>query len=173
MDIVALAINTKDNKCCLIYSLANFDMLRDNFSLYNVKFDSTNWGGCDELDRTLEKKNIELTGKYFLKSDEISGSDYDWGHEYPWTFKYDKIVEVRARGKELLSKEEKDYLKAVIQPFRSRVRHIKKYATRDRSWIGFLVEDDSTVTLPYIANMSLKFKNLDDNKEYSLEDLNL
>ena len=94
MKIVALGVNSKTGKCCIIKSKATYDMLKENYDLYKVEYDSTNWSGRDDVERTLELRKIKLTDKSFNHKETISGTDYDHGHDYPWTFKFDIVYEV-------------------------------------------------------------------------------
>ena len=94
MKIVALGINSKTGKCCIIKSNASYDMLKENYDLYKVEYDSTNWSGRDDVERTLELRKIKLTDKSFNHKETVSGTDYDHGHDYPWTFKFDIVYEV-------------------------------------------------------------------------------
>ena len=94
MKIVALGINSKTGKCCIIKSNASYDMLKENYDLYKVEYDSTNWSGRDDVERTLELRKIKLTDKSFNHKETVSGIDYDHGHDYPWTFKFDIVYEV-------------------------------------------------------------------------------
>ena len=94
MKIVALGVNSKTGKCCIIKSKATYDMLKENYDLYKVEYDSTNWSGRDDVERTLELRKIKLTDKSFNHKETVSGTDYDHGHDYPWTFKFDIVYEV-------------------------------------------------------------------------------
>ena len=94
MKTVALGVNSKTGKCCIIKSKASYDMLKENYDLYKVEYDSTNWCGCDDVKRTLGLRNIKLTDKSFNHKETVRGTDYDWGHSYPWTFKFDIVYEV-------------------------------------------------------------------------------
>ena len=94
MKIVALGVNSKTGKCCIIKSNATYDMLKENYDLYKVEYDSTNWSGRDDVERTLELRKIKLTDKSFNHKETVSGTDYDHGHDYPWTFKFDIVYEV-------------------------------------------------------------------------------
>ena len=97
MKIVALGVNSETNKCCIIKSNASYKMLEENYDLYKVEYDSTNWCGCDKLERTLELRKIKLTGNKFNHKETVRGTDYDCGYDYPWTFKFDKIYEVEVK----------------------------------------------------------------------------
>ena len=94
MKIVALGVNSKTGKCCIIKSNASYEMLKENYDLYKVEYDSTNWSGRDDVERTLGLRNIKLTDKSFNHKETVSGTDYDHGHDYPWTFKFDIVYEV-------------------------------------------------------------------------------
>ena len=94
MKIVALGVNSKTGKCCIIKSKASYKMLKENYDLYKVQYDATNWCGCDDVERTLGLRNIKLTDKSFNHKETVRGTDYDHGHDYPWTFKFDIVYEV-------------------------------------------------------------------------------
>ena len=91
MKIVALGANSKTGKCCVIKSKASYKMLKENYDLYKVEYDSTNWCGWDDVERTLGRRNIKLTDKSFNHKETVRGTDYDHGHDYPWTFKFDIV----------------------------------------------------------------------------------
>ena len=94
MKTVALGVNSKTGKCCVIKSNASYKMLKENYDLYKVEYDSTNWCGCDDVERTLGLRNIKLTDKSFNHKETVRGTDYDHGHDYPWTVKFDIVYEV-------------------------------------------------------------------------------
>lgn len=53
---------------------------------------STNWGGCDDINRVCQLKKIEITDIILLDEPlTFYGSDYDWGHEYDWSVVVDEI----------------------------------------------------------------------------------
>ena len=99
MKTVALGVNSKTGKCCVIKSKASYKMLKENYDLYKVEYDSTNWCGCDDVERTLGLRNIKLTDKSFNHKETVRGTDYDHGHDYPWTFKFDIVYEVEDNNK--------------------------------------------------------------------------
>ena len=98
MKIVALGVNSKTGKCCVIKSKASYKMLKENYDLYKVEYDSTNWCGCDDVERTLGLRKIKLTDKSFNHKETVRGTDYDHGHDYPWTFKFDIVYEVEDKN---------------------------------------------------------------------------
>ena len=93
-----LGVNS-NSKCCILSSLVSFDTLVENkndIDASDFSYSATNWCGCDDIDRTCKLQNIHLTGRVLQlpKNISYSGSDYDCGHNYSWTFKFDKIMEV-------------------------------------------------------------------------------
>lgn len=92
--LVAIGVNRKTQKCTCIYCCATFEQLKENYALYDKEYHSTNWAGCDDIERTLEINNIKLTGNEFAQYEEIKGVDHDWGHIYDWCFTFDTVREV-------------------------------------------------------------------------------
>ncbi len=74
-------------------------------------------------------------------------------------------------GKEILDKEEKEYLSAVIRPFRDRVKYIKKISS-DREYINVLLEDGDRLTFPYFEKGTM-YKGMEADKKYTLKELDL
>lgn len=82
---------------------------------------------------------------------------------------------------DILGKEEKEYLRAVIKPFRDRVTYIKKVDTyfgcnKNCEYIfGKLSNKDTVIdvfTLPWFPKGSM-YKGMELGKEYTLEELGL
>ena len=80
----------------------------------------------------------------------------------------------------VLNEKEKEYLSAVIKPFRDRITYIAK-VEEDTHWfywimirvdIGFL-NDYYDFCLPPFEETSSMYKNMEVGKEYNLEDLGL
>ena len=77
---------------------------------------------------------------------------------------------------QILDKEEKEYLSAVIRPFRNKVKHIVKWqhydsASTDETFIGILLNKE-TISLPYFESNTM-YKGMEINKKYTLEELGL
>lgn len=63
--------------------------------LSNLSFTdhSTNWSGCDDIERICDIKNIKCVDRIELTKPLVfRGSDYDSGHTYEWSI---KVVEIR------------------------------------------------------------------------------
>ena len=78
--------------------------------------------------------------------------------------------------KSVLNEKEKEYLKAVIKPFRDRVESIEKLATSDNDyeyleiWLQNDVDDNMLFPLFLRGTM---YKGMKQNREYTLEELEL
>lgn len=86
--------------CCLLKTLASFEQVVESKNDLNVSdftHESTNWCGCDKIERTCEKRKVELTGRSIVLEKPLifKGSDDDMGHVYPWKFEVNKICELR------------------------------------------------------------------------------
>ena len=74
------------------------------------------------------------------------------------------------RPQELLTQEEKDYLKAVIKPLTCKVIFVRK-----RNWIWIKLDDATGdyISSALISNMTLKFEGLEEDEKYTLKELGL
>lgn len=95
-----LGVNTSEHscpdKCCILISEYTFDELPEIIDATMFEHTSTNWAGRDDLKRTLEIAEVNLTGrKRVLRTPMVfTGTDYDWGKTYPWTFQVNELHEV-------------------------------------------------------------------------------
>ena len=83
--------------------------------------------------------------------------------------------------KQILDKEEKEYLEAVIRPFRDRVKHIEKeeidfYSPTNKFLSEYIYIDlgneDESFSLPRFEKNKM-YKGMKLNKEYTLDELGL
>lgn len=85
---------------------------------------------------------------------------------------------VRMKGKqEILTKEEKEYLEAVIRPFKDEVAYIKlkiedTIYTTDRVFIFIVLKHFNSLQMPYFKCGTM-YKGMELEKEYTLEELGL
>ena len=101
-----LGVSESHRSCCLLYSLLPFDSLvPDELERSDFIHRSTNWGGGDDIDRTLKfEKKIPTIRKIVLKKPLVfDGKDYDWGHYYPWSFSVHEIWELKDSTDEIES----------------------------------------------------------------------
>lgn len=84
----------------------------------------------------------------------------------------ERMNKIWERSEEVLDKEEKRYLKNVIRPFKNKIKTIKKkYFCREREYI--LIEtSDSNMSFPVFEEGTI-YKNMERNREYTLEELGL
>lgn len=83
--------------------------------------------------------------------------------------KYETIYEA---PKEILTKKEKEYLEAVIRPFRYRVIYVSKtYTNSTDEFIRMELNNDNCV-LPYFKAGTM-YKGMELDKEYTLKELGL
>ena len=83
--------------------------------------------------------------------------------------------------KQILDKEEKEYLEAVIRPFRDRVKHIEKeeidfYSPTNKFLSEYIYieldDEDENFSLPRFEKNKM-YKGMEPNKEYTLDELGL
>ena len=94
---VMLGINSITNECCILFCLLPFNILiPSEIESSDFTSQATNWGGRDEIERTLDIINMKQTGKkiYLDKKIKFEGADSDMGHTYPWKFEIDEIHEL-------------------------------------------------------------------------------
>ena len=74
---------------------------------------------------------------------------------------------------EILDKDDKRYIKSVIRPFRDKVKYITK-RSRDlgREFISITLNDNFIINLPFFAKSTM-YENMEVDKLYTLEDLNI
>lgn len=72
---------------------------------------------------------------------------------------------------EILDKQEKRYLKAIIKPFRNRLENIQKKQYNHQEYIKINLKNDDII-LPYFEEGSM-YKKMERDKEYTLKELGL
>lgn len=84
-------------------------------------------------------------------------------------------VEIIKKAKPILDKKEKEYLSAVIKPFRDQVISISKNVSLYGEFIDIEIdeaEDHGDIYLPYFKPKSM-YKGMKVNREYTLDQLGL
>lgn len=74
--------------------------------------------------------------------------------------------------KEILDEEEKEYLSNVIKPFRNRIEGIVKEIFGGKEFITITIKDDCSLCFPYFEKGTM-YKGMEEDKEYTLEELGL
>lgn len=79
----------------------------------------------------------------------------------------------RKEKKELLTKEEKEYLRNVIKPYRNKIEYITKSFDKGEEWIFIRFYDfRQSIILPMFKKNTM-YKNMKAGKRYTLESLEL
>lgn len=71
----------------------------------------------------------------------------------------------------ILNEAEKNYLSAVIEPFRDKVKYISKIGTEQ--FILIVTKDGNNCCLPYFTDEKKKYEGMVSYREYKLEELGL
>ena len=92
-----LGVNSNNNKCCELKCLLPFSaLIPKELEASDFIHNATNWGGCDDISRTLDIHRMKPTGSKYVLVDPIRfhGCDYDCGMSTSWCFKVDEIWEI-------------------------------------------------------------------------------
>ena len=95
---VMLGVKDEYGLCCILRCLLPFDQLSaEDVQSDDFVHDSTNWNGCDRIERTLGILQTEPTGRRIMLNPPVifCGVDHDMGHEYSWGFTVDEIWELK------------------------------------------------------------------------------
>ena len=83
----------------------------------------------------------------------------------------ERLASVPEEKEEILDDIEKEYLRAVIRPFRNKVKYIIKKEKFKNESIGIFLEEDVMI-FPCFKKGTM-YKGLEEYKEYTLEELGL
>lgn len=104
--------------------------------------------------------------------DDLSDKDGDTEYDIIKVERATGYETVFEREKEILDETEKEYLKAVIRPFRDKVKGITKEECKNKQYIAIDIKDDSSIDLPVFEKDTM-YKNMKTGYMYSLEELGL
>lgn len=74
--------------------------------------------------------------------------------------------------KEVLDAKEKEYLSAVIRPFKGRVDYIKKFYIKGKEFICIYLKNNEDIDFPYFKKGTM-YKGMKLDKRYTLKELGL
>lgn len=74
--------------------------------------------------------------------------------------------------KEVLDAKEKEYLSAVIKPFKNRIDYIKKFDLTGREFICICLKNDEDIDFPYFKKGTM-YKGMKLYRRYTLKELGL
>ena len=125
------------------------------------------------MDNYSTKYKITKNG-FMYWSDDYQQWNYTGGIEELFLGK-GRIVKI---PKQILEEKEKEYLSAVIKPFRDRIISIRKYKYSQDEYIGIYVkyyaetDESEMITLPLFKEGTI-YKGIELKKYYTLEELGL
>lgn len=95
---IMLGVNKETGRCCILKSIIPFSYLvSDEIEESDFTYSATDWGGCDEVSRTLRIMHLTRTRNIIKlnKPIHVYGVDRDMGREYGWAFEFTEIHEVK------------------------------------------------------------------------------
>ena len=118
-------------------------------------------------------KEITLKGTFVKEEDnkkvyKLKLGKLDWENFY----NIDNDLYLCIKKEEILDDIEKEYLGNLIKPFRNRVCFIKKIGGYTTKQYITIVLKDENIEMPYFKANSM-YKGMEQNKEYTLEELGL
>lgn len=78
----------------------------------------------------------------------------------------------KEKNKSILDDEEKEYLSAVIRPFKDKVEYIEKCGFLKEEYINIKITNDSKMSFPYFKKETM-YKGMKTDEKYTLKELGL
>ena len=133
--------------------------------------------------KRLEKEiEVSVFATDILRSSESTNIKVNFGVSLNLTEKEFKIFkDSSSRGKikivceveePILDKVEREYLKAIIKPFKNKVTYITKTDTEEGEYVAITLKTNEYIVLPYFKKGKM-YKGLKLDREYSLKELGL
>ena len=153
-----------------LYGINNKDLKKMQGKVYTIGYI------CEDGDCLLSEDVA-----YWFKSDFLVKADIFFDIMLSINFSGTLVIEkgkiVKMEKKEdILDEVEKEYLRAVIKPFRKRIKNIVKYVVHsDRGHYDFIdiyLISGEEITFPYFEQYTM-YKGMISGKEYTLEELGL
>ena len=82
------------------------------------------------------------------------------------------LARLGTEQKQILDKEEKEYLEHYLRPFKYKVKGISKTCSGNKEFISIILISEPAITLPYFE-IGKYYKRMRLDKEYTLEELGL
>lgn len=159
-------IQNDNTKQCFIIREEGIEMSRKNdIKKYIKRIGQDLIDKADDITRDI--KNVRsITIHSDITPDTILNYSIDKNYMVPIAVSFDC-------DNDILDDKEKEYLKAVIKPFKKKISYIKKESSLNRNfeYIKFSIENDYTI-LPKFK-FGTMYKNMKNNKAYTLEELGL
>ena len=143
--------------------------------IYTISYVDKNSQECELLYVLIEYKDYFSFKSDFLVKIENYYKDLPDTYSGKLVIEKGQVIE-REDKKEILDEVEKEYLRAVIKPFRKRIKKIVKYFVHsDRGHYDFIdiyLISGEEITLPYFEQYTM-YKGMISGKDYTLEELGL
>ena len=132
-----------------------------------------------------EKFKVEVDGAISLNIFLLTeyGLSIDGGDEVPLCVTLNdlltgkiKLIKLSKQPLPILDENEKEYLSAVIKPFRNKIEYIIKYLYEDGEYISIIykVSNDGTSSMIFPSyDKGTTYKGMELGKKYTLEELGL
>ena len=161
-----MVVELKNGRLCLIEPTYNYSCLSVKEYLNNGEIEN-NVQFRNIIDASLECRLSDFNDN--LIDNDICGEDFSIVKIYEdYTLK-NLLWE---RKETLLTDDEREWLSAVIKPFRDKVECIEVEG-KNFLYLEFTLNCEDAFYLPYIQNLPFKFKGLEKDKKYTLEELGL
>lgn len=159
-----------------VFTIKSEGKLKLSGYVYELLEDETNYDFKEDMLIPAEEE-ITLKGTFVKEEDnkkvyKINFDKLDWENFY--NIDGDLYLCIK---QEILDEKEKEYLRAVIKPFRDRVKSITKIkGCMKNEYIAIYMksinESGERVPLPYFKKNTM-YKGMEERKEYTLEELGL
>ena len=150
-DLVKLRDDLEDGK---VYGVYYRDFMRFN-----------DFKQVESLDKVYDMFSLKKPQNYYYYTKEMIAE-----------VKRPKYETIYKREEPILNKKEKEYLGNVIKPFRDRVKYIVKSNCFIKDFISIFLYNDfkdvESIEFPYFQKDTM-YKNMEKDKEYTLEELGL
>lgn len=111
---------------------------------------------------------LRVRAKSFTKNMNIDNDALEGmvlGQTYTW-----KELGLYA-SKDILDDKEREYLSAVIKPFKKKILTVEKAYFKEKEWLFFTIKEDM-FTLPYFKKGTM-YSGMEKGKKYTLKELGL
>lgn len=126
--------------------------------IFEIKEDTTMWKWNFRFNEIVRKVN----GKHFKS----------YPNNYTGILNIENGCVIEETKKEILDKEEKEYLESVLKPFKDKVDCIEKSEFNNLEYINIDIKRDASIGLPNFPRDTM-YNGMEINKQYTLKELGL
>lgn len=126
--------------------------------IFEIKEDTTMWKWIFKFSEIIKKVN----SKHFKS----------YPNNYTGILNIENGCVIEETKKETLDKVEKEYLEAVLKPFKNKVDCIEKSEFNNLEYISIDIKKDASITLPNFPRDTM-YNGMELNKKYTLKELGL